>query len=337
MKREPLDPQVLVDPEALAALLDGTLPEHERDEVLERLARSPGDFEAFVEAARVLRELEDESGAPPAPPAPPPVPPPASPPVREIRPARRGLPGAKLWLPLAAVLAGVLVVPQLLRDTGGEAQAALALLAGAPVVPGSGDASLTRALGADSDQPGWPVKRGSGDSLTDESWEFRIGVRLADLDAAIDAHDAPAMRAAAVELTRMVERLGPGAGSVAEDYPELGLLAADPRAGGGREAGVRAVEKLGNHFRDSAWLGLGIWVEQARLAALAGRVEHFADSDTRRVLAGLADSIQDEMGTAASVVGLLHDLQKQIGGGVSTSQLEAIRASLTGIVRESGS
>ncbi len=335
MRREPLDPEVPVDPEVLAALLDGTLPPHERDEVLERLSRSPGDYEAFVEAASVLRDLEDGSGAAPVPPAPPTLPPPASPPVPEIRPVRRRLPGPKLWLPLAAVLAGLLVVPQVLRNTGGEAQAALALLDDAPVVPASGDGSLTRALGQDWDQPGWPVKRGGGESLLKQRWEFRIGVRLAELDAAVDARDAPAMYGAATELSRMMERLGPDAGSVAMDYPGLGTLAADPQSGRDWEAGARAVKELGEGFRDSPWLGLGIWVEQARLASLARRVEFFESQKARKVLAGLADSIEQE-DARTSVARHLRDLDSRIGDGVSPGEMDAIRTRLAAIIRESG-
>ncbi|MET0400732.1 MAG: hypothetical protein ABW277_28350 [Longimicrobiaceae bacterium] len=338
MRREPLDPEVPVDPEALAALLDGTLPEHERDEVLERLARSPAEYEAFVEAASVLRDLDDESGAPPVPPASP-VAPPDSPPVREIRPARRGLPGAKLWLPLAAVLAGVMVVPGLVTVVrgpgGGAASAPLALLDGAPVVPASGDGSLALVLGQDWDQPGWPVKRGSGDSLTDESGEFRTGVRLADLDAAADARDTPAVQATATELTRMVERVGPDAGSMAEDFEALGMLAANPQSGRDPSAVARAVGEVGEAFRDSPWFGLGIWAGQARLAVLAGRVEFFESQEARKVLAGLADSIERE-DTGASVAPHLRALDARIGGRVTPGEMDAIRTSLAAIIRESG-
>jgi len=339
MRREPLDPEVPVDPEALAALLDGTLPAHERDELLERLARSPADYEAFVEAASVLRDLEGGSGAAPAPPAPP-LPPPAAPaPVREIRPARRRLPGAKLWLPLAAalaaVLAGVVVVPWVLRNTGGEARAALALLDDAPVAPASGDGSLETVLGRDWNQPGWPVKRGGGETLPARQWEFRIGVRLADLDAARDARDTPAVQATATELTRMVERVGPDAGFRAEDFEALRMLAADPQSGRDPSTGARAVKELGDGFRDSPWFGLGIWVEQARLAALAGRGEFFESQKARKVLSGLADSIQ-EADAEDSVARHLRDLDVQIRDGVQPGELDEIRTTLTAIMRESG-
>lgn len=323
VKREPLDPEVL------AALLEGKLPAGERDEVLERLAQSPDDYEAFVEAASVLRDLEDDAGAAPVPP-PPSTP---SPPVPDIRPARRRLPPAspKLWLPLAAVLAGVLVVSRLGMPSGEAAP--VALLERDPLVPSG---SLEAALGPDWDRPGWSVRRGGGQSLAGRRRDFRIGVRLAELDAALDAGDARAVRRVAPQLVLVMEQAGADAGLLAEEYEGIAALAtaAEPRRDPGREAA--AAVRLVDLLDDSPWFGLGVWVEQARLATLAGRTEFFGARDVQGVLDELIDSLAQESGEGASVAGRLRELRDRMRGGVAEGELQAVRAQLAAVVRESG-
>lgn len=326
MRPEPLDPEVL------AALLEGTLPADERDEVLERLAQSPDDYEAFVEAASVLRDLEEDAGAAPVAPPPPPA---APTPVREIRPARRWFHGPRLWLPLAAILAGVLVVQRVVLDDGG-ARAPVELLERDPLVRSSGSGSLALALGPEWDQPGWSVRRGGGQSLADARRDFRIGVRLADLDAALDAGDAQAVQRVAPELTGMVEQAGPGVGFLAAELQEIAALAAapGPRRDPAREAGAAA--ELADLFQDAPWFGLGVWVGQARLAALAGRTDFFEDEAARRVLEGLIEPVAKQPGPGAPVARHLRGLYDRIRDGVSPGELEAIRPALAAIVRESG-
>jgi len=323
VKRERLDPEVL------AALLEGTLPADERDAALERLAHSPDDYEAFVEAASVLRDLEDDAGAAPA------TPPATPPPVRDIRSARRRLPGTRLWLPLAALLAGVLVVQRVVLHDGG-ARTPVALLERDPLVRSSGSGSLAVALGPEWDQPGWSEHRGGGRSLAEQRRDFRIGVRLADLDAALDAGDAQAVQRVAPELVRMLEQVGPRVGFLPEGYQEAAALATapEPRRDPAWEAGAAA--ELADLLESSPWFGLGIWVEQARLAALAGRTEFFADAAALEVLDELVDPIRRQPGTGASVARHLRRLRGQIDAGVSPGGMEAIRTTLAAIVRESG-
>ena len=62
----PNDP---VDPETLAALLDGTLTDEERERVLARLAKSEHEYEDLLEAAALAGELNaDPSTSTPVPP-----------------------------------------------------------------------------------------------------------------------------------------------------------------------------------------------------------------------------------------------------------------------------
>ncbi len=327
VKRETLDPEVL------AALLEGTLPPHERNEALERLARSPDDYEAFVEAASVLRDLEDDTGtAPVSPPPPPTVPPP----VREIRPPRRWLPEAKLWLPLAAAVACVLVVQRVLLDDGDAPQTPVALLDRAPLVAAAGSGSLERSLGAGWDQPGWSVRRGGGQSLAEQRRGFRIGVRLAELDAALDAGDAEAVRDVAPDLVALIDQIGSNAGPLVRDYQRISDLATrqEPRREPDLEA--ESAAELTELFREAPWFGLGVWVEQARLATLAGRTELFDDPAAREALQALMSQVGRQLGPEASIARSLRDLDDRIGDGVTAGELEAIRSALTTLVREAG-
>lgn len=321
VRREPLDPEVL------AALLEGTLSARERGEVLEHLAQSPDDFEAFVEAASVLRDLDDDAGAAPVPPTPPTT----SSPTREIRPARRWLPGPKLWLPLAALLAGVLVVSRVVLSGG--APTPVALLERDPLVRSG---SLAATLGPDWSQPGWSVQRGGGQSLAEQRRDFRIGVRLAGLDAALDAGDARAVQQVAPQLISLLEEVGPGAGPAARFYRRLNELATqgDPRREPDLEA--QAAADLVDALQDSPWFGLGVWVEQARLATLARRTEFFADPDARAVLEDLIESVGRQSGSGARVAGSLRSLESEIRNGVTPDDIEAIRTALAAIIRESG-
>lgn len=328
MNREPLDPQVRVDPEVLAALLDGTLPAHERDEVLGRLARSPADYEAFVEAVSVLRELEDESGAAPVPLAPPPLSlvPPPSPPAREIRPARRRLPGAKLWLPLAAVLAGVMVVPRLLADP-----APLELLDGRTLVLEPGDGSI-ESLGGEWNQPGWSVKRGGGAPYAEQHRDFRIGVRLAELDVALEAGDAQAVQRVEPELFSLFSQVS--ASGLAVDEYRRASERASRQGPGGEEERARALANLAALLRHSPWLGLGIWMEQARLAALAKQPRFFTASASG-ALEKLTDRVAEQQGGDAPLVQRLRSLRGLVDA-VPRNGLGPVRSALPEIVREAG-
>ncbi|MEW5928433.1 MAG: hypothetical protein AB1941_13275 [Gemmatimonadota bacterium] len=330
MKSEPLDPGGRVDPEVLAALLEGTLPAHERDEVLARLARSPDDYEAFVEAASVLRDLEEESGAAPVPPSPPPPAPGTPPPVREIRPARRRLPGPKLWLPLAAVLAGVMVVPGLLEDPASAAP--LELLDGRTLVATPGDGSLA-SLGQEWNQPGWSVKRGGGRSLPEQHRDFRIGVRLAELDVALEAGDAQAVRRVEPELISLLSQVE-ASGLVLDEYRQISERASRQDPDGGEEERARAVANLAAFLQESPWFGLGIWLEQARLAALANQPRFFTASASD-ALEKLTSRVAEQQGKDAPIVQRLRSLRGLVDA-VPRNGLGPVRSALPGIIRESG-
>lgn len=319
-----------MDPEALAALLDGSLSGDEREVALRRLARSPDDFEAFAEAARVLRELEAETEAAPAGPAPAPLP--ASAPARpEIRPAR-WFARPRVWVPLAALLAGALLLPPLMRDRGGAA-GSLALLDGETLVAVPGPGSLERALGAGWDRPGWRVTRGGGDAQRDGRLEFRAGVRMAQVEAAFEAGDTEAVLRLRPELTGLLVRIDAPSDPV-ERYE---TVPAAPE--GSREAWEssreRAASDVATSLRGSPWFDLGVWVEQARLAALAGRTAYF-DDEAAALLGDLVSRADSEGGGDAPPAGRLRRLHGLVQDGVPADELGDVRSVIDEVMRESG-
>lgn len=322
-----------VDPEVVAALLDGTLPAAERDEALERLARSPGDFEAFAEAARILRDLEGEEeegeadAAPPRPAAPDPTPLPLS------KPAHRRFSGPKLWLPIAAGLAGALLLPRLLRNP--DQGVPLGLLDGAALVASPGDGSLEAALGPEWDQPGWSVRRGGEVSLAEQRRAFRIGVRLADLEAALDAADGQGVARVAPEFLSLVGQIR-ASGAVVAQYEDIRAQAV--RAGSPGRLDTereRAAAGLGSLLSDSPWFEVGVWAGQARLATLSKHWEFF-DDRAARALRGLTERVarnQGEQGPLAQRFRQLYDL---VGDGVSREESAQVEAALAHLMREGG-
>ena len=339
-----------IDPETLAALLDGTLPAGERDEVMERLARSPGAFEGFAEAARVLRDLDAEAVAPASRPtdapstlpadAPPaataPAPPPSPPSMREIRPARR-FPGAKRWLPLAAVLAAAVLVPRLISRGAYDPGTALVLLDGATLVTAPGDGSLAAGLGPDWDQPGWSVKRGPDDSLADTRLEFRVGVRLTDVEVALDAGDVGAVRAMVDELTWLAGAL-PASTFVVTQYNDIAARATTgARDDDLNEDRAKAASSLAALFADdSPWFPLGVWLEQARLAARSRRTAFFAGTDRRAALEELARQITRVEGADAPIVRHLSEIDTLLADGVTEDELPGLLQRVTAAIREGG-
>ena len=307
-----------VDPEALAAFLDGELDPEERATVFERLSRSQGDYEALVEAMRIRRDLEADAGT-------------APPPVKQVTPVRR-LPGVQLWVPLAAVLAGALLVPPLLHQEDG---APWTLLHGASLVRSRGDGSLAAALGEGWDEPGWSGTRGDRRTLTERQRVFRIGVRLVDLELASGADDARAVRDLAPELASLVAGLG-SEGDIVAEYQEIGSRATGSAALRDLDANrARAAEELADILGNSPWFGLGVWAEQARLAAVANRTEFFDERTTHALDEQIARLVQGR-GEGAEVVQSLRGLRRLLDSGASPGELGAIRATLATVILESG-
>jgi hypothetical protein len=247
-----------VDAEKLAALLDGRLSERERATVLAQLAGSPELRETYADAIAALGTAET-AGSPVVP--------------IESRVRRRRWGPVAAWVGLAAVLAGVVLLPAVrgrLRSSG-------------PGTPGDFVELLREpgaALPTGWDTPAWSSTRGPSDPLTPEARAARIGARIVDLEVAIAARDSAAGRIAQ-ELVLLLEGAPAGApvaamfrevaGKVDAPSPELTRKLDDASAAATVLAGAEQVR-------------LGAWAEAARIAAVTRDTAFFGTDDAFRPL-----------------------------------------------------
>jgi len=261
-----------IDPEQVAALLDGRLDEQRRTELLACIAASEEGLDVLADTAAVLRELEgpcdaeDSEGTEPAS-----LPGdggiiPLHPPFRRRRwPVRR-------WAALAAALAAVALVPVLWsrlhtpdpRDPGRP----ITLLAetGVPGLPAGW-----------SERP-WRLVRGSAASLVPEARAARLGALQVDLELAVGARDS----AAASQLVGEIETLladVPASGPVMDEYRVVARRIGEPPA---RLAGALAEARTGMAvLAGEERVALGAWAEAGRVAASLRDVAFFRDRATR--------------------------------------------------------
>lgn len=284
------DPEV--DPQRLAALLDGRLDEEERRATLEQLMASDDGLALYADVAAVLGELDDEAPAAGALATTPAVPRrsepvvdrPARPPETagatvlpidarpRVRTARR-VP----WLAIAASIAVLALVPAVwLRARTAEGVPAYVASLAAP------DAGLPTNWNGTP----WPTTRGAGDPLTPEARAIRVGARLADLELLARTRD-PRAAETATEIVALLEEQ-PGAGAAAASIEPLherlrrGAVVEPGMIAGARVAATAAVG-------DEA-AAVGMWLEAARVAAARRDAEFFRHRESRAALEGARGS-----------------------------------------------
>src|SRR5262245_58402829 len=154
-----------MDPETLAAFLDGTLKGKERDEVVRALASSPEHYHALIEAAEIRNEF-------PAP--------------ATVIPIR--VPAYKRWTVLApaaaAALAGLLFVSRIAMQAGGPES--LDLVWREAWSKQAREAHSAQGLDPRWRELEWPAARGGGGGATGASagTKVRAGVLLVQLNFA---------------------------------------------------------------------------------------------------------------------------------------------------------
>jgi hypothetical protein len=321
----------VIEPEKLAAFLEGRLDARDRAEVADALARSPEAYEIFAEAAAIRADLTRDDAIR------------AHEPVR-VRvfrvlrpkgPVQRRAAGWFLWPPLAAaaLLAALLLVPAI---NGANGTVPIALLDGATLAGERGNGSLERRLGERWTDPGWAVVRGEAATVPETRQAFRLGVRAADYELASDAADLDAVQKVGAELVAMLESLD-GGSALARDFERITLRAAE---GGDpalmdtdRAAAVSAADAL---LGNSPAFALGLWVEQARLAASAGVTGFFAtDGDAAHALSELVERIDEQPASDRSVAVLdaLRAIQAAIAEGVDATGLARVQAHISAVIR----
>lgn len=268
--------------ERLAALLDGRLDERERAELLARLAQSDDDYEVLADTAAVLGDLESAGVERPRMPETAARAEPGEaerPGERNViplrpRPARGWHGSGARWGALAAVLAAVALAAVLWSRLGSTDPGDPARLA---ALLHAGDARLQE--GWTDDHP-WRRTRGPGDALTDQARAARLGALLVDLELAVATRDTPLVAPLAERIAALLEDLS--AGSAEAMYHEISRRSAEsperlkPLLEQGRED---VADLAGEDF-----VGLGAWVEAARLAAAVPDEGFFRTRETRAAL-----------------------------------------------------
>lgn len=246
-----VSPDEHMDPNRIAALIEGRLSKPER----EHLVASIGDADAAAgilsDAIAALGEAEVVH------------------PVRSA-PRRSWHPG--VWLALAAGIAGILLFPLAQvrirgASAGGLGRYAMMITERGTRIP------------ADWNDSPWDATRGAKE-LSAEARAFRIGVRVTDLGVAVRTGDSSAARWAS-ETASLIDPI-PGAGPVAAMYSEIAAKSARP--GPSSAALVDSVARATAELPDAELVRLGAWVEAARLAAAARDARFFASGESRALL-----------------------------------------------------
>lgn len=322
-----------IDPETLAAFLDGTLPAADRERLLSALARGGVAYEDLIEA-RVLLDAasagatEEKSRPPPAAPAL------SFDPFgeRRIEWWRRG----KTW-GVGAFLTAASIATVVLLQRRSTADAATPLVRVIQSVSAGvgGTADVEAALGLGRDHPGWNRVRGASESVSERGRAFQMGVRFADQDVAFAAGDTAAGRAILGALARLAGEVETGA-PVAARIRYLADSRAPPPAAADRR---QVAAELRDLVREPHWFDLGAWSEAARFAAHSRQATFFAPNgpamrELARIVAALDEAPEAERRAAESIVEPLRQLSQM--PVASPSDLAPIAAALDSTVAQGG-
>lgn len=242
-----------IDPETLAALLDGRLEGAERERVLRSIAENPDDYQTFADAAYVTAELDRKAAT--------------ATPILRVRPRPR-------WLMVAApaaIAAGLTALA--VGVFRGREFSPTDLVRSLQVVTTPGNRSLAMRLGENWDQPGWSVTRGERPDVIEPAQAFRLGARATDVEIAVRAQDTTALRLVAADLIQLASGID-GGGPAAVMYQQVidqGVL----HESSARKDASNALSAL---MGDSPWFELGVWAEAARIASSAGQVGFLRDN-----------------------------------------------------------
>lgn len=253
----------ILDAERLAALLENRTGQDERAKLLAHMAGSDDALGVYADAVAAVGEAGAGSGIGIVA---------ADAPVRHI--ARPPMPSWR-WVALAAVLAGVVAAPLLLRRTRSAnredpARFVNSLTASRSPLPAQWSATP------------WPGMRGGGQSLTATARAARLGARLVDLELAVRARDTTVAGLAA-EIASLLEDV-PAAGPVATMYREAGQRAAAGATPPALEPLLKRARLAVAGFADADVFQIAAWAEAGRVAAARRDAEYFRAPASRALL-----------------------------------------------------
>ena len=233
-----------IDPERLAALLDGRLSDAEAAEVRRQLAAADDDtLSAYADAAAVAGELAGESVG-------------ESTGKSDVVPIRSAPSARRRWLiPAAAAAAAAIAAIIVWRPARPSNE-----------YPPSSFAEAVPTGARAPDDPVWGRTRGAGDGIQDRARAARIGALLTDLD--VDALRGDSTQQHAEALVRLIQGTLGGASVAAQ-------LSPDSLAHLSRQTIERVRGQATALIGDSAAVAAGAYLEAARIATGAGDVTFF--------------------------------------------------------------
>ncbi|HEY9227278.1 MAG TPA: hypothetical protein VIP11_11560 [Gemmatimonadaceae bacterium] len=249
-------PDEHVSPEALEALIDGTLGKDERAKVLAALARSEDSYDDLTESAAILAELRTSDVVTP-------------------KPIAARLPRRVYSIGISAIAAAAIAMVVISkREPAGS------------IVTGT----LAQAVGAVGLTPStrvavWPETRGADENLSARARAFRLGAYLVDLEGAARRGDKAAAGAVAEKAKKLANGAAMGA-PAAYSIDQFAATTADAQ----RITMERDVRQMSGA---KEWFDIGAWIASARLATLAQNEAFFgADAAPMRSLRELVTAAE---------------------------------------------
>jgi hypothetical protein len=242
-----------LDPNELAALIDGRLSAAERDATLARLSELPDDLEILADAVAVAEELDDD--------------------VPDIQPiARRHrphVPPVAWWLSAAAAILIVATLPVMVRRETG------------PTVDGYASLLSNRvALAPGWERLSWAVVRGSPNDIKARTRSVRAGALSTTIDVSVGRRDT-AISGFASQMADLLADV-PGANRLVTTYRAIAKAGVSAHKDTVREARIATREMLTKEAFDN-----GAWLKAANIAAADHDSGFFVAKASVDQLAGL--------------------------------------------------
>lgn len=281
-----------IDPELLAAFLEGNATPEERDRIMRTLSTSNAAYAELMEAAAVQRELTDAPSPAVAPP-PPPLP-------GERPPAQRTR-GLRYVIPVLLAAGLAFVAISRWSGFGGGAASMVQLAQSTSLTPSTGSGALARTLGDTWSDAPWSGTRGSDAPAVTRARAFRAGARYAELEIAAKAADSTAVLQTVAAMTDVLASTEGGGPFIAM----FRAFATSADFGGASQRGD-AAKQLREFLGATDWFDLGVWTETARLAIATKQVAFFepkgrAIAELRRVLQPHIDDAGPDAATWTAV------------------------------------
>jgi len=305
-----------VDLELIAAFMDGGLTGAERERAIKLLGNSEAAFEVYADALRVRADLEGGKGVI----------------AIDSGRKRRPFPWRQVgsWAAAAVVLVAVVPAMRARRermDLNAPASQITLAMTQRP--------DLGRTLTGDWDQRAWSVSRGGGSSLVDSTIAFRLGVRAADVYAAVAARDTVRADRLIGEVLGSLDAVDASDGVRAE-YSTLRRSLREGETGQqlvDRTAQAEgSLEELLSPPLESRWFSLGRWLGGGELAAGTRTKAFFDDPRTVRLLKAIAERPEISPDDAE----LFRQIVLLAEQGVSGKDYETIRQHFQTLIRRYG-